>query len=75
MWPAPSGALAADVGAERSLRKRREWMVIDVGDHSCTQTFFPYMYMSDAHRPAVDVQMAAQDACVPLSFWLFLSVI
>ena len=31
--------------------------------------------MSDAHRPAVDVQMAAQDACVPLSFWLILSAI
>ena len=38
-----------------------------------TQTIFPYM--SDAHRPAVDVQMAAQDACVPLSFWLILSAI
>ena len=38
-----------------------------------TQTFFPYM--SDANRPAVDVQMAAQDACVPLSFWLILSAI
>jgi hypothetical protein len=39
-----------------------------------TQTFFPYM--SDAHPPAVDVQqIAAQDACVPQSFWLFLSVI
>ena len=38
-----------------------------------TQIIFPYM--SDAHRPAVDVQMAAQDACVPLSFWLILSAI
>jgi hypothetical protein len=38
-----------------------------------TQIIFPYM--SNARTPAMDVQMAAQDACVPLSFWLFLSVI
>ena len=43
----------------------------DVGDHSNNFS----AYMSDAHRPAVDVQMAAQDACVPLSFWLILSAI
>ena len=55
---------AADVGQRSECA-----MVMSV----TTQTFFPYM--SDAHRPAVDVQMAAQDACVPLSFWLILSAI
>ena len=55
---------AADVGQRSECA-----MVMSV----TTQTIFPYM--SDAHRPAVDVQMAAQDACVPLSFWLILSAI
>ena len=38
-----------------------------------TQIIFPYM--SNARTPAMVVQMSAQDACVPLSFWLFLSII
>ena len=36
-----------------------------------TQIFFPYM--SDARTPAMDVQMAAQDACMTRSFHVFLS--
>ena len=40
----------------------------DVGDDSI---IFPYM--SDARTPAMDVQMAAQDACMTRSFHVFLS--
>jgi hypothetical protein len=36
-----------------------------------TQIIFPYM--SDARTPAMDVQMAAQDACMTRSFHVFLS--
>ena len=37
------------------------------------QTIFPYM--SDARTPTMDVQMAAQDAGVPQSFWVILSAL
>ena len=60
---------AADVGQRSVVSGSECAMVMSV----TTQTIFPYM--SDAHRPAVDVQMAARDACVPLSFWLILSAI
>ena len=55
---------AADVGQRSECA-----MVMSV----TTQTIFPFM--SDAHRPAVDVQMAAPDTCVSPSFWLILSAI
>ena len=55
---------AADVGQRSECA-----MVMSV----TTQTIFPFM--SDAHRPAVDVQMAALDTCVSPSFWLILSAI
>ena len=38
-----------------------------------TQIIFPYM--SDAHAPAMDVQMTAQDAGMPRSFRPILSAI
>jgi hypothetical protein len=38
-----------------------------------TQIIFPYM--SDARTPAMDVQMAAQDACMTRSFHVFLKTL
>ena len=50
--PAPRSALPTSVRAQKC------GMVMSV----TTQIIFPYM--SDARTPAMDVQMAAQDACV-----------
>ena len=46
-------------------------MMSHVGASVTTQIIFPYM--SDARTPAMDVQMAAQDACMTRSFHVFLS--
>ena len=59
--PAPRSALPTSVRAQKCR------MVMSV----TTQIFFPYM--SDARTPAMDVQMAAQDACMTRSFHVFLS--
>ena len=44
-------------------------MVIDVGDDSNNFS----LHVADARTPAMDVQMAAQDACMTRSFHVFLS--
>ena len=59
--PAPRSALPTSVRAQKCGK------VMSV----TTQIFFPYM--SDARTPAMDVQMAAQDACMTRSFHVFLS--
>ena len=59
--PAPRSALPTSVRAQKC------GMVMSV----TTQIIFPYM--SDARTPAMDVQMAAQDACMTRSFHVFLS--
>ena len=61
--PAPRRALPTSVRAQKC------GMVMSV----TTQIIFPYM--SDARAPAMDVQMAPQDAGMARSFWLILSAI
>ena len=58
--PAPRSALPTSVRAQKC------GMAMSV----TTQIFFPYM--SDARTPAMDVQMAAQDACTPDLFKIFI---
>ena len=61
--PSPHGALPTSFGAQKC------GMVMSV----TTQIILPHMF--DAHAPAVDVQLTAQDAAMPRSFWPFLSAI
>ena len=61
--PAPRRALPTSFHAQKC------GMVMSV----TTRIIFPYM--SDARAPAMDVQMAAQDAGLAQSFWPILSAI